>query len=389
MTSSLGFVGRLGFIVSVAAALAATGCQSNAEGFGPDDGGAEDAEGEQRPDARPDRPPPDMAPDVQATPDASPPDQAPPDLAPVAQVDMAPAVPPPPFCGIGMHTAAPAPPETTKLMMLVDRSGSMAETLPNSKTTRWTAVVNALDGILQKTNDRVAWGLKFFPTTRACEVADGADAPLSLGNAMAISDLIHKTKPIQEPNVAASPVHLGLRKAAAYLASQGGQGIKAVVLATDGYPNCAGQEGREAALKAAADIAAMGVKTYLIAVHTNDAATDQFMNTLATAGGDPNQGSRKYYLATDQAAISAALEKITQNITRCVYVVPTPPPAPDFVALQIGGQRIPRDKDRANGWDWGVGYQSVQVYGPACDVLRQQAAATAATLLYGCQGVQP
>jgi hypothetical protein len=54
----------------------------------------------------------------------------------------------------------------------------------------------------------------------------------------------------------------------------------------------------------------------------------------------------------------------------------------------VNGKRVPRDKTQASGWNWGANYESLQVFGAACDDLLATPPTTV-ELILGCPGVAP
>ena len=67
-------------------------------------------------------------------------------------------------CGLQDFTLERLPPE---MVLVLDRSESMLETVPETLRSRWTEITGALREVLVQTGGSVLWGLKSYPTTRS------------------------------------------------------------------------------------------------------------------------------------------------------------------------------------------------------------------------------
>ena len=64
-----------------------------------------------------------------------------------------------------------------------------------------------------------------------------------------------------------------------------------------------------------------------------------------------------------------------------------PVPHPErLVAVSVGGTRIARDPTHADGWDYGAGNESIQLYGAAC-TQAQNGSGQNVQIVFGCPGV--
>ena len=134
----------------------------------------------------------------------------------------------------------------------------------------------------------------------------------------------------------------------------------------------------------------MGIRTFVLGTAAIGTKQHTLLDQLATAGKEPISGATKYYAVQNKADMLAALERISERLTSCVWTVPAQAPAPDFVAMEINGMRVPRDVNQREGWNWAMGAnrQVVHVYGLACERLRANPTSTV-LMVYGCPGVSP
>ena len=58
--------------------------------------------------------------------------------------------------------------------------------------------------------------------------------------------------------------------------------------------------------------------------------------------------------------------------------------APDSVAVDVDGNRIPRDATHTNGWDYAAGTNSIQLYGSPCDTV-MNTQTKKVDIIYGCR----
>ena len=367
--------------------LLSLGCVTDPGGLGenqppgPNPGRAPDGRNMEPPDDPPDDPMPQT--DAATPADMSKPvDMKPPaDLGPMADR------PSNPNCSFGFHAAARATPE---VVLVFDRSSAMRKTVTGSTATRWNEMSAGIDENMMKTQGGVQWGLKLFPTTINCEVADGVDVQVGPANYNSVITRIRGTMPGTGPE--GSPVHAGVRKAAAALAPRATTNPRFLVLLTDGIVNCPpGPPGEMETVKAI-QIASgqQGVRTFVLGTATAGTPQHRLLEEFAIAGREPAAGAQKYYPVQNKAQVLAALDKITAQVTSCVLTVRSPPPAPDSVVMEIDGARVARDQTQREGWDWSTGgsVRAVHVYGNACEHLRTTPGARV-EMIYGCPGISP
>jgi hypothetical protein len=340
-----------------------------------------------RPDARAPNPDPDPDP---LPPDAGPTDGPPVDSRPndvmSLPADARADRPSNPNCAFGFHQARRATPE---VLLLVDRSPGMRKTVMGTTQTRWFEMTAGVDDAVRKTAAGLQWGLKLFPTTTMCEVADGVDVQVGASNYNAVIMKMRGTEPATGPD--GSPLHTAIRKAANALVQRATANPKYLVLATDANVSCLpGLPAEMEAVKNVQTAAGQGIKTFVLGTAAIGSHQHTLLDQLAVAGGEPIAGPTKYHAVQNKAEVLAALDRISEQLTSCVWTVPAQAPAPNFVAMEIDGVRVPRDVNQREGWNWAMGAnrQVLHVYGAACERLRTSPSAVV-EMIYGCEGIAP
>jgi hypothetical protein len=245
-----------------------------------------------------------------------------------------------------------------------------------------------IDPTIMATQSGVSWGLKGFPSgTVACNVPPGVDVEIAATNHPAMNSAITTMTPEGEGTPARQAIEAGV----AYLKGRPGNATKYIVLATDGAPNCAdnmttNRGDGPGAVAAVATAAADGIGTFVVGVGTsrNELA---ILNMMAEAGKQArNDPVTKFYAVATKDELVTALGLITGQITNCVFPLNNTPPSPNDVAVNIDGMRIMRDPNHVDGWDYGAGMKSVQLYGAACEALKTAGAAKV-DIIFGCPNV--
>jgi hypothetical protein len=262
-----------------------------------------------------------------------------------------------------------------KILVVLDRSGSMTQMVLGIPNSKWDNVTAALNETVTATNASVEWGLKVFPQpgvgAEGCVVADGVDVPIAPMNAMAITGAISvpTARPIN--NAGSTPTTVAVNKATDYLKTLGTTTPKYMVLATDGLPNCRDGFSGDDAMGAVAAIqaaAAAGFHTFVVGIATMGSAADTTLNNMAVAGLEPRMAAPQYYPVASRADLVTTLGLITGQVTNCVFPLTMAPPATGDVTVKVNGMVIPRDPAHAQGWD--LAGNAVQVYGAVCDQLK-------------------
>jgi hypothetical protein len=293
----------------------------------------------------------------------------------------------------------------TDVLLVLDRSGSMSESIAedcccsdscrsttrgnmcddtSNCTERWPALTSAIDTTISQTTG-INWGLKLFSTppqggrqqSDACAVSNGVEVGVAAGSASAIQTAIAGVTP-----GANTPTAKAVTTATAYLQSVADPNNKAILLATDGEPNCKSGgsssttdvPGTVAAIEAALTA---GFKVYVIGIGPSVGNLDNF----AQAGG-----TNHYFPATSASDLANALKEISTEVASCTFTMSEEPPDPNNVAVYLDGKLI--SNDPANGWSFGANTQTIVLNGSACDSIKSGAAKTV-QVLFGCPDQPP
>ncbi|MEO8906266.1 MAG: vWA domain-containing protein [Polyangiaceae bacterium] len=336
------------------------------------------------------------------------------------------------LCGDQQIPAVIDPPN---LYFIVDRSGSMAETLPGSGYSKYENARVAISKMLRAIGHRVRYGAAVFP---AFNDSDGCTPGLQLfptvsGDPPTFAEdgtdgpnLTHLLKQLGQvvpsggtPTAATlralEPTVLGLTGKKTY-----------VVLMTDGAPNCnvdlkcgpaacipniehesisgtdcnaafnccdpklVGEVGvgycvdADATEAAVADYEANGVDTYVVGMPGSE-EYGQMLGRLAVAGNTARPGDTGYYAVSDTAELTAALRSIGAQVAiTCDLPLTDVPADPNLVNVYFDRQLVP--KSDSDGWHY-ADEKSIQFTGATCtelssgDVLNVQVLAGCPTVV--------
>lgn len=277
--------------------------------------------------------------------------------------------------------------QPAELLLVLDRSGSMKSKVGGSANSKWLDVTQAVDETIKLTESTVSWGLKVFPAAVECQVDDAVQVPIGATNYTAISSAITMTTPEGK----GTPTYVAVQKAAEYLKTLTSKSPKYLVVATDGQPNCMDgvsdkSNDPERPIMAVAEAAAAGFNTFVVGIATTNSSAHTTLNSMAEAGKQARQGDTKYYAVASRTELVDALKLITGEVSSCVFPLDKAPPSPMDVAVKIDDVRVERDATHANGWDYGAGNKTIQLYGAACDKVKAANNARV-NIIFGCPGV--
>jgi hypothetical protein len=295
-------------------------------------------------------------------------------------------------CGNQPFTVIIPPPN---LLIVLDRSQSMTEDAAGVRTgpaadKKWALMTTAIKQVVMQTETTINWGLLFFGSDTACGVATTATVPPRLNNSMAIATAIDQTTPQSY-----TPTSKGETNAGAYLATLPDMGRKFILLATDGQPTCGPPNFNSAndvddpgAIKAVADVAAMGIPTYVIGIATTGNATaDGTLSQMAVMGGQPRAATPPYYPVSTTADLVTALNEIKSIVMgMCTYPLGMPTENADITktTVTVDGTKSPQgDPD---GWDFDPGMKSITFKGTTCANL-MAGTSKDVQILFGCKVV--
>jgi hypothetical protein len=290
-------------------------------------------------------------------------------------------------------TVAPTSVADGRIMLIVDRSGSMGEDLGGSNTSKWEAMTSALIQTTSNLNDSVEFGLMLFPDANFDACGEGGVVELGVGpnRAQQVQNQLNNSYPN-----GGTPTAQVLQSAVQPVQALVPDGRPlAVLLATDGAPNCnASLNGYSCTctivsdqgncndynclndtntLDALGQIHDLGVSVYVLGMP----GVENFsyvLNQMATVGGTARAGPTKFYEANDQAALEQAIDAITTRILSCRVSTTADLANTDSITVTVDGQIVQRDQARQNGWDVLTDGSTIELFGSACDL------ATASTI---------
>jgi len=287
------------------------------------------------------------------------------------------------------------------VLLLLDASGTMNQDV-NSMTcdggcgaaSKWAHATAAVNALVAATETSARWGLKIFADSGACGVSAGVRVPTGTGNAAAIANAIaartSATGGVTTPGN--TPIRAAEAAAASYLTTTGDPGRQLILLVTDGATNCGpgdiNADDSPAAVQAVADALSSGFPTIVVGASAPGGPNDAALTALATAGGleRADDASSNYYPLSAIANLAGTLAALTSVKTDCVYALParSPTGAGPNISVRVDGVAVPRDTNRADGWDWvDTSLAAVQIFGPLCDELTAGKHATV-TFVYYC-----
>jgi hypothetical protein len=300
-----------------------------------------------------------------------------------------------------------------ELVLLVDRSGSMMQNINGGEAPprKWDDLREALARTLPEFESQVELGAMAYPRrfdgsmARSCDIERALDVEPGPLNATAVLHLLESTDPWGATPTNDAVEFLGSR----LLTRVSRATTAAIVLATDGGPNC--NPRLDAAtcactatptvppcddrpsnciddartVEAIARFANVGVPTFVIGLdNTTVPAERDALVAMAHAGGRPNPlpGMPPYYSVRDPAAVVEAFRVVQKSVVECRRSMASRPDDPDSVQVKIAGADIPRDRSHLNGWDWAsADFGQIDFFGAACATLGDSRATATATVL--------
>lgn len=252
-------------------------------------------------------------------------------------------------------------------------------------TSRLSAVVPAIDTVVSA-NPGINWGLVLFlapdGSDGSCLVDSTPQVPISADSAQAINaTLASLTTALSTPTTAA------LNVATSYLKTVNDGNAKAILLATDGLPNCgAGSQSWQTddmpgAQAAAAAAKAEGFPVYVIGIGPSVAN----LNSLAQSGG-----TGSYYPVTSTTELDNALDSIAQVVSAtCTFKSNTVPPDKNQVYVYVDKNLVPQSSSA--GWTFDSSdstYATITLTGSYCDDM-MSGKTSQVEIVFGCPDWTP
>lgn len=293
--------------------------------------------------------------------------------------------------------------EPPNLYFVLDRSGSMAESMAGSSSNRYAAVRQATVSLVKAMGSHVNVGAAVFPAAgRLCEAGEEVLATTRGDDPTVYPD---GNGPVTTAFAEAiDVVTLGYTPTAATLSGllptlSALRGKTAVLLATDGGPNCNGDArcsaeecisniqntsgcsngvnccapsagpdaarmclDREPTVEAVRALRKAGIATYVIGIPGSQAFAD-LLSDLAEAGGTARAIQPRYYAVDDVAELSAALEAIGHDFVTCELTLEEIPVSRESVRVFLNGEEV--GHEHSDGFRW-TGERRFRLLGPAC-----------------------
>jgi hypothetical protein len=263
------------------------------------------------------------------------------------------------------------------LVMILDHSGSMSNSLPGG-VSRWDGLTQVVDQVTANYEDRVKFGVKWFPSAPTsctapanCDVNPAFDVAPALFNHNAIMAAL----PVGDPSSSClTPTQQGFTQTYLALSSAVPTGeTGAMMLVIDGgiSTSCSGntQAGAVSNISGAFNA---GFPTYVVAIDAS-ASTAADADVYATAGGVPNPDPAfDYYPGDDLGSLNAALDAIVGQLATCDIELSMAPQYPGETEVFVDGveyfQIDPAVCDTTDGWYYADAPTNMQITlcGGAC-----------------------
>lgn len=252
------------------------------------------------------------------------------------------------------------------IQLLIDRSGSMGDRLPNTNTSRYKAMRDALvgaNGVVAQLQSRVHFGASLYSADSPCPRLYSTQAR-ALNNLSQVQSLIDSQSPggnTPTPGAIDQTV-------AAFAANPPPMGSPPIiVLATDGLPNnCNGSDSQTASVTAAKNAYAAGIRTFILGIA---GVNDNFLQAMANAGQgvQQNQPNAKYYTANSPQELQMAFQQIIGGVVSCELTIngTVDPEQAKGGTVTLNGMQL------THGTDWEVvNGTTIRLIGQACETLK-------------------
>lgn len=250
--------------------------------------------------------------------------------------------------------------------LVIDRSGSMSTLLPNTNTSRYQAMRDALvgtNGVVGQLQTKAYFAASLYTSDNPCPKLYNT-ATRQLNNLAQVKTLIDS----QSPN-GNTPTPAAIDQTVAYFAANpapmGSPPI--MVLATDGLPNsCDGQDSQTQSVQSAKNAYAAGIRTFILGIA---GVNDSFLQSMANAGQGVTQGqtNAKYYTANSPQDLQTAFQQIIGGVVSCELTIngTVDPEQAKGGTVTLNGQTL------TYGSDWEVvNGTTIRLVGAACDSLK-------------------
>jgi hypothetical protein len=323
------------------------------------------------------------------------------------------------LCG---NEIMPTQQDRPNLYFIIDDSGSMDDYFPGSTQKKYPAAVNAVVNVLELIGHRVSYGAALFPyfvNVNACinsnescaagqevfETRPG-DSVVCARNGKVGDVLSSFQTSLKHTPCGSTPLSATLTKLKSTLTALPGK--TAVILATDGAPNCNSNATCSADLcelnldqvsfpngpvcvapvnccdpkvvangpsscvddlatiEILSELQAAAIPTYIVGLPGVGALSD-VLNRMADAGGTARTGSLRYYEVSDSQSLADTLRQIAINLSvSCTISLSQSPP--NWAQVKVYFDSIEVPTDTVNGWKQ-IDDHTLQITGTSCDQL--------------------
>ena len=286
-------------------------------------------------------------------------------------------------CGAALMPANRVP---AKIMILLDVSPSMNDAPYGSCTggcgsaSKWSAAVGGIDAVVGTNDARVGWGLELIGrSSDSCE-AGGIDVAVALSTGSTIvAELARRTAAGQLAVAGNRPTRAAVSVATAHLQGLSSVGSPALVLLTDGQPDCGAGAADPRAADSAATLDAItharndGIPTFVVGIGVLDPATADALSRMAIEGAFSRAASPEYVPVFDANAIADTINDVVTMVSSCAFAIP-PPPTTDGTTsrsdISVFADGVPVPSDPNNGWTYIDSTQTaITLRGSPCDAI--------------------
>ena len=277
-------------------------------------------------------------------------------------------------CGAKPFSITAQPPN---VMIVLDRSGSMDGSVPNSGgKSRWQVASEAIAQLLSTYSSKINFGLALFSACTGNGCAPGViNNPIPASDA-SINATISGAQLCNsgDPETVIGGTLQGL-VGEATLQQAGRDNV--VLLVTDGADNCGGGGAQAATALLGQPVP---VKTYVIGFSGDVNAGE--LTAIATAAG-----TAPYYQADDATQLASALSSIAAGVASCTYQLDQVPPG---AGLWVFFNKDPAgvSQDPTNGWSYDPTTNTLTFHGASCDQIKG-GTVTAIDVIYSCEKPTP
>jgi hypothetical protein len=271
-----------------------------------------------------------------------------------------------------------AEPVSPNLLLVVDKSGSMADpTSDGSNRSKMEDTKDALNTMLDfGDGGRIRFGWMPFPGRWGSCNPGTVQVDCADDSVAEIKDEIRGMR-----SNGGTPTGETLQNADDYQVLYDEERPNFVLLLTDGLPTCPNGGGSDPnpeddqlTLDAVTSLYSHDIGVFVIGLGEDlNASNPELLNLLAEAGGYARPGVDKYYAANSLEELQQVLDSIGEMVMSCTLKMDYPPEISEWLWVYFDGEPVHRDRDHVDGWDYDPVTVTINFYGPTCDLLKSGA----------------